>query len=85
MERFKRNAIPLESFSFTDPYLRPDGKACKSQWTDATLISLLWTGTDGVRIATFYTGCDSEEFDSFYKSVLVVTDPLPICQIIDKH
>lgn len=85
MERFKRHARPLESYSFEDQDVRPDGKPCKSQVTDATQIGLLWTGTEGAKVATFYTGCDQEEFDSFYKSVLAVTDPLPIKHIIGEE
>lgn len=85
MERFKKNSIPLESFSFEAPYVRPDGKPCKSQWTDHRVINLLWTGTEGVKIATFYEGCDRDEFEAFYKSVLAVTDPLPIKQIIENR
>ena len=84
MERFKANAVPLESFSVEDPFVRPDGKPCQNEVTDSMLISLLWTGTKGVKIATFYTGCDRDKFQSFYESALAVTDPLPIQHIIDK-
>ena len=82
MERFKANAVPLETFSFEDPWIRPDGKPCQNEVTDSTMVSLLWTGTKGVKIATFYMGCDRDQFQSFYKSALAVTDPLPIQHII---
>jgi hypothetical protein len=82
MEPFKRHAVPMESYSFDSPQPRPDGKPCKNEVTDSTLVNLLWTGTEGVKIATFYFGCDREEFRDFYESVLAVTDPLPIQQII---
>ena len=85
MEPYKRFAVPLQSVSLEDPWTRPDGKACRHQTTDATLITLTWTGTEGVKLARFYTGCDFEEFESFYKSALAVTDPLPIQQVIGKH
>jgi hypothetical protein len=85
MARFKRNAVPLESYSVTDFSRRPDGKPCRDRTTDMANISLIWTRTDGTDIAAFDTGCDREEFDSFYKSVLAVTDPLPIQQIIGNH
>ena len=85
VERFKRYAIPLQSFSFDDPWTRPGGKPCKNQVTDSTLISMTWSGTDGAKMATFYTGCDREELAAFYKSALAVTDSLPIQQIIGKH
>ena len=85
MARFKNHAVPLQTFSLDDPYLRPDGKPCRNDTTDLRLISLQWTGTDGVKIATFYEGCDQEELKDYYKSVLAVTDALPIQQIIGKH
>jgi hypothetical protein len=85
MDRFKRNAVPLQSISMEDAWVRPDGKPCKNDVLDSTLISLTWTGTEGVKIASFYTGCDADEFADFYKSALAVTDALPIQQIISKH
>jgi hypothetical protein len=85
MDRFERYAKPLQNFSFEDPWTRPNGKPCKSQVTDATIISMEWTGTQGAKIATFYTGCDPEELAAFYNSALAVTDSLPIQQIIGKH
>lgn len=85
MQPFKRYAVPLESVSMESPWLRPDGKPCRSNVLDTTLVSLTWTGTEGVRIANFYVGCDEKEFASFYKSALGVTDPLPIQQIIAKR
>lgn len=84
MERFKRNAVPLQSYSVEDPFVRPDGKPCRNRVTDSTIMTLMWSGTEGVRIANFYTGCDPEEFDNFYRSVLAITDTLPIDQIIGK-
>ena len=84
MMPFKRNAIPLESFSFEDPYVRPDGRLCKKKVTDSRTISLLWSSTEGVQIATYYLGCDYEEFENFYKSLLSVTAPLPIQHIINE-
>ena len=85
MGRFKRYAVPLESISLEDPWVRPDRKPCKNQVTDSTLITLTWTGTEGIKIASFYTGCDEKEFANFYRSALAVTDPLPIQQIIGKR
>ncbi|MGI8931531.1 MAG: hypothetical protein ACR2FK_04000 [Sphingomicrobium sp.] len=85
MERFKSSAVPLETYSVNGPDVRPDGKPCRNKATDAAWISLQWAGTEGAKIATFDTGCVSEEFEEFYKSVLAVTDPLPIQQIIDKR
>jgi hypothetical protein len=85
MERFKRYAVPLQSYSVDNPFVRPDGKPCKNEVTDSTIITLMWTGTEGAKVASFYTGCDREEFNSFYKSALAVTDPLPIQQIIGGH
>ena len=84
MERYKRNAKPLESFSFEDPDLRPDGKPCENEVTDSKIVSLFWTGSEG-RIATFYFGCDHEEFKGFYNAVLAVTDPLPIQGLIKER
>ena len=84
MERFKQHAVPLQTISVEDWPPRPDGKPCRNDITDSTLISLTWNSTEGARMASFYTGCDSEEFEGFYKSVLAVTDALPIQQIIDK-
>jgi hypothetical protein len=85
LEPFKRNAVPLQSYSVTDPYVRPDGQSFKKEATDSTIITFQWTGTQGAKIANFYTGCDEREFGDFYKSVLAVTDLLPIQQIIGKH
>jgi len=81
MERFKTNGVRLESVALEDPYLRPDGKPCKQEVTDAKIVTLLWTGSEG-KIATFYLGCDYEEYEGFYSSVLGVTDALPIKDII---
>jgi len=84
MARFKGNSVPLQTYSSSDPFVRPDGKACKNVATDSTIITLMWSDTEGTRIANFSEGCDPEEFDGFYKSVLAVTDELPIQQIIRK-
>jgi len=84
MAPFKRYAVPLQSVSMEDPWVRPDGKPCKSNVLDTTLVTLTWTGTEGIKIASFYTGCDESEFAGFYKSVLAVTNELPIKQIIQK-
>jgi hypothetical protein len=85
MDKFKRSAIPLQSIAADDPWVRPDLKPCKSEATDHTMITLTWTGTSGVKMATFYTGCDQEELAEFYKSVLEVTDALPLQDIIRKR
>ena len=85
MDRFKTYAKPLQDFSFDDRDVRPDGKPCKNYVFDTTGVALTWTGTDGIKLANFYAGCDEKEFGEFYKSVLRVTDPLPIQQIIGKH
>ncbi len=85
MKRFKRNAVPLQSFSVDSPFARPDGKPCKNEVTDSTLITLQWAGTEGAKIASFYTGCDQDELGQFYRSALAVTDALPIQQIIGER
>ena len=85
MTRFKRNVVPLETYSFEAPYVRPDGKSCKNEVTDSTIVSLVWTSTEGLKIATYYLGCDYEEFGNFYKSLLSVTAPLPIQHIINER
>ena len=85
MAPFKRYGVPLESISMEDPWVRPDGKPCRNNVLDTTLVTLTWTGTEGIKIASFYTGCDQPEFASLYKSALAVTDPLPIQQIIGKR
>jgi hypothetical protein len=82
MERFKRYAVPLQNFSLEDSHRRPDGKGCRNEGTDSAWVTLTWTGTEGAKIASFYLGCDYEEFEQFYNSVLSVTDPLPVQQII---
>lgn len=78
MSRFKARARPLETISLDDKDLRPDGKPCRLNATDQRMISLFWTGTDGVRMASFYEGCDQDEFKDYYRSVLSVTDALPM-------
>ena len=85
MERFKKNATPLQKYSFDDPHVRPDNKPCKNLATDATSIWLQWIGTEGARYAHFYLGCDYEEFGDFYNSALSVTDALPIQGIIKER
>jgi hypothetical protein len=85
LKPFKRSAVPLQSYSVEDPFVRPDGKPCKNEVTDSTIITFMWTSASGVKIANFYTGCDADEFGTFYKSALAVTDQLPIQQIIGKH
>jgi hypothetical protein len=82
MSAFKRYAVPLQSVSLDDPWVRPDGKPCKHTVTDSRLITLTWTGSDGAKLATFYTGCDGDELGPFYRSALGVTDALPIGQLI---
>lgn len=84
MERFKRNAVPLQTISAEDWPDRPDGKPCRNKVTDSELISLTWHSTEGSKIAAFYAGCDPQEYGEFYKSVLAVTDVLPVQQIIAK-
>ena len=84
IEPFKRRAIPLESYSFDDPDLRPDGKPCRQNWTDAESITFFWTGTDGGKMASYYAGCDPDEFKTFYESARAVSDTLPVQQIIKK-
>ena len=84
MARFKRTAVPLSTVSVEDWPDRPDGKPCRNSVTDSTLISLTWESTEGAKIAAFYTGCDQQEFENFYSSVLAVTNPLPIKQIIEE-
>ena len=85
MAPFRRYAVPLSSFSLSDPDKRPDGKPCRSNVTDQDLVSLIWTGTQGSQIATFYTGCDQEEFAGFYDSFQHITDGLPIKPILAKR
>ena len=79
------NAVPLESYSLEDPALRPDGKPCKGVATDSATVMLMWTSTEGVKIAWYDLGCDYKEFENFYKSLLLVTAPLPIHQIIKER
>ena len=43
MAPFKRYAVPLQSVSMEDPWVRPDGKPCKSNVLDTTLVTLTWT------------------------------------------
>jgi len=85
MSRYKRYSVPAEAFKIDGPNVRPDGKHCTNMVTDQSLITLMWSGSDGVRIASFYEGCDPREFEPFYKSVLAVSDPLPIQQIIGQR
>ena len=82
MGKFKQSAVPLQAIAVDDPWVRPDLKPCKSEATDSTVITLTWTGTNGVKMATFYMGCDQEELADFYKSALAITDALPIQDII---
>ncbi|MEO6359310.1 MAG: hypothetical protein ABIO43_01890 [Sphingomicrobium sp.] len=85
MDQFRGRAVPLQSFLLENQEVRPDGKPCRIRATDSTDVSLVWSGTEGVKIATFYLGCDTDEFGAFYKSLLAVTDPLPIQHIIGEH
>lgn len=64
---------------------RPDGKPCKSRYTDATFVSLSWQWADGTQVATYDFGCDEYEFRDTYKQISAIADIIPVRAPLVSH